>query len=542
MTVKELRVLVDNLDEYIRLPGGIDRLKKTILHLAVSGQLVPQDPSEGTGEELYQQIKTEKAKLVKEGRFKKQNSLSKITADEIPFEIPKSWRWVRPIEIGGVNPRNQLDDNPVIGFIPMAKISEDYGKTPEFEQRKWDDVKKNFTHFANGDVVLAKITPCFENSKAGVICGLPNSYGAGTTELHVFRQSEKFVVPEYFYMWVKNPIYLEIGKTKMTGSAGQKRVPTEFFASFPVPLPPLLEQQRIVKKVNIVFRLISELSIKYQAELAERRKLVASSLAQLSHGQSGLALQQLTEIIRTKADAAELRKTILHLAVSGQLVPQDPSEGTGEQLYQQIQAEKAKLIREGMLKKQKSLPEITPEEIPFKIPKTWKWSRLADATIFSIGRTPARKDNTYWDDTYMPWVSIADLKAGEHISQTKESVSKKAFEKCFNGQAVPAGSLLYSFKLTIGKMSIVDIDAVHNEAIASFNTFTSEMTDFLFKALEVIDPTERSNSAVMGKTLNSTSLSLLEIPLPPLAEQTRIVQKTAQLLNLVTQLEKHLEK
>jgi type I restriction enzyme S subunit len=310
----------------------------------------------------------------------------------------------------------------------------------------------------------------------------------------------------------------------------------------PIPLSSIAEQARIVKKVKLIYQLIDELAEKYRSEQEERQKLVVSSMARLAKGQSSLELDKITEIIKTKADVAEFRKTILRLAISGQLVPQDPSEGTGQELYQQIQIEKQKSIIEGKLKKQKSLPQINGDEIPFGIPKSWKWARLADITVFSIGRTPSRRESLYWEEGSIPWVSIADLRAGLHIDTTKELISKKAFEKCFNGRIVPLGSLLYSFKLTIGKMSIIDMDSVHNEAIASFNTFSPVMTGYLFKALEVIDPTRRSNGAVMGKTLNSASLSLLEIPLPPLAEQTRIIQKTTQLLDLVSRLENYTER
>lgn len=296
-----------------------------------------------------------------------------------------------------------------------------------------------------------------------------------------------------------------------------------------------LDPEEVLTNHREKWKEIDSIADKLQAELKE-------TLNHHSNKNVHYLTENLHEYLRVPQAPSLLRKNILHLAVSGQLVPQDSAEGTGEEVYQEIQAEKANLVRAGELKPQKTLPPITEAEIPFQIPQSWKWVRLADATIFSIGRTPSRSESTFWSDAYMPWVSIADLKAGVHIADTKEQISKKAFDKCFGGQAVPAGSLLYSFKLTIGKMSIIDMDAVHNEAIASFRTLSDEMTDYLFKALEAIDPMSRSNGAIMGKTLNSASLSLLEIPLPPLAEQIRIVKKTTQLLDLVTQLEQRLEK
>ncbi|RYF29168.1 MAG: hypothetical protein EOO17_02365 [Chloroflexi bacterium] len=247
-------------------------------------------------------------------------------------------------------------------------------------------------------------------------------------------------------------------------------------------------------------------------------------------------VDNLDEYIHIRGGIDRLKKMVLHLAVSGQLVPQDPLEGTGEDLYREIQDEKEVLVRQGRIKKQKTLPEINSDATPFVIPESWKWARLANVTIFSIGRTPSRSESKYWNSDYMPWVSIADLRANSHIGTTKEKISKEAYEKCFGGIAVPAGSLLYSFKLTIGKMSIIDMDAVHNEAIASFATINPIFTEYLFKALGVIDPTARTNSAVMGKTLNSATLSLLEIPLPPLGEQKRIVAKVDSIFALIDQL------
>ncbi len=128
------------------------------------------------------------------------------------------------------NPRNYLEDETEVSFVPMTLISADYSINPSFETRKWKEVKSGFTHFKEDDVVLAKITPCFENSKAGLMKGLTNGFGAGTTELHVFRGERDVVLPEYVYIYFKSPNFLQNGEAKMTGSAGQKRVPKGYVA------------------------------------------------------------------------------------------------------------------------------------------------------------------------------------------------------------------------------------------------------------------------------------------------------------------------
>ncbi|HMS30842.1 MAG TPA: restriction endonuclease subunit S [Candidatus Saccharibacteria bacterium] len=548
MTVKDLRTLVDSLEEYIHVPGGIERLKKTILHLAVSGKLVPQDPFEGTGEELYKQIQVEKQKRIAEGKVKKQKPLLEIANDEIPFEIPQSWKWVRPQEVGQINPRNYVDDSIDIGFIPMTKVSEKYGAAPKYEVRKWIEVKKNFTHFADGDVVLAKITPCFENSKAGIIVSLPNHYGAGTTELHVFRQDSKLILPKYSYLWFKNPTYLETGKTKMTGSAGQKRVSTEFFANFPMPLPPSSEQLRIVEKVDAIFALIDELAEKYVVEQKEREMLVGSSLAHLAKGDGNLALKYLLEIIRTKSDAAQLRKTILHLAVSGQLVPQDPSEGTGEELFAKIQAEKANLTKEGKLKKQKPLSEITESEVPFQIPKTWKWARLGEiSNIFNGNSINASEKKLKYEKVAegYPYLGTKDIGYGFDNIDYDNGVKTPYDEGKFT--VIPKGTVLIcSEGGSAGKKcGIVDRDVTFGNKMYAFNAYGNNMLpDFvLYNYL-----TKHFHNHFIGKMtgiiggISVANFKELIIPLPPQDEQIRIVQKTTQLLDLVDELEKHLER
>jgi type I restriction enzyme S subunit len=541
MTVKDLRTLVDNLDEYIHIPGGIDRLKKTVLHLAVSGKLVAQDHSEGTGEELYRLIQANREKLIVEGKLKKQKPLPEVTDDEIPFEIPASWKWVRPEQVGEINPRNHATDSELAGFIPMACISENYGEAPVYEERVWGEIKKNFTHFANGDVVMAKITPCFENSKAGIISGLPGSIGAGTTELHVFRQVPSLVVPEYFYLWVKSPTYLKIGQTKMTGSAGQKRVPTPFFKNFPMPLPPIDEQRRISEKVVGFLKLIDDLATKYKSEQADRSNFVKTSLSALAMRKDTLALKRLTEIIKTKEDINELSKTILHLSISGQLVPQDTAEGDGEELYHQIQKEKEKLVAEGKLKKQKPLPEITGDEIPFEIPKSWKWVRLGDISKFIDyrGKTPKKTASG------VRLITAKNVRMGYIKKDPQEFIAEDNYESWMTRGFPEYGDVLFTTEAPLANAAIYTFSEpiALAQRIITIHPFTDAGQ---FLVLLICSPqfqeyilTKSTGTTVKG--VKSSKLKEVCIPLPPLSEQVRIVQKSSRLLDLVSQLEKRLD-
>lgn len=239
--------------------------------------------------------------------------------------------------------------------------------------------------------------------------------------------------------------------------------------------------------------------------------------------------------------AQDLKNSILQLAIQGKLVPQDPNDEPADILYEKIQSEKQKLIKEGKIKKDKPLLPITDDETPFEIPSTWKWVRFGDVVKYNMGKTPSRNDYEMWGSDY-PWVSIADLVDGKTITVTKEQISKKSYDDVFKKRIIPAGTLLMSFKLTIGKISILGFDGFHNEAIISIFPYVDTgkiMTMYLFKLLPylTIFSTE-TKTAVKGITLNSDSLNKLLIPLPPLAEQKRIVAKIEELEPLIKQYDK----
>lgn len=228
----------------------VEQLNQAILQEAVQGKLVNQDPNDEPASELLKRIKAEKATLRQaQGKGKKEKPLPPIKPEEIPFEIPENWVWCRLGEICEINPKNNVADELDAGFIPMPMVSQLYGVKPAFEIKKWGAIKKGFTHFANNDIVVAKITPCFENSKAGIISDLPNGIGAGSTELNVLR-ANRYILPEYIYAFVKRIDFLKNGEKIMKGVAGQQRVPTDYFYNTLIPLPPLSEQKRIVAEIE----------------------------------------------------------------------------------------------------------------------------------------------------------------------------------------------------------------------------------------------------------------------------------------------------
>ena len=219
-------------------------------------------------------------------------------------------------------------------------------------------------------------------------------------------------------------------------------------------------------------------------------------------------------------NAAQLKASILQQAIEGKLVPQLPEEGVVEQIGD------------------------APTEVPFEIPESWKWFKFPDFVSFNIGKTPDRSNSSYWDGD-IPWVAIADItKSDGYIRNTKELISHCALEDIFSNNLAKAGSLLMSFKLSIGKVAFLTIDAAHNEAIISINPHngSEDTKKFLFYELPVLVNYAETNNAIKGKTLNKNKLKALLIPVPPLAEQKRIVAKIEELIPLVEEYGKAYDK
>ena len=253
--IEELLPLVDRYEQAWTKLEDFNRrfpedMKKSILQQAIQGKLVEQRPEEGTAQELYEQIQAEKRRLIKEGKIKKEKPLPEITEDEKPFEIPEGWMWVRLEEIAILNPKNDLDDNLKTSFIPMTLLSDGYRSSYTYEIRSWGEIKKGFTHFAVGDIGIAKITPCFQNRKSAIFTELKNNFGAGTTELSIVHVIQNTLSRKYLLWFFKSAYFIENGVKSFTGTAGQQRIHKDYLSHCVFPLPPLAEQRRIVERLE----------------------------------------------------------------------------------------------------------------------------------------------------------------------------------------------------------------------------------------------------------------------------------------------------
>ena len=518
------------------------QLKNSILQWAIQGKLVPQDPNDEPASVLLERIRDEKARLVKEKKIKKDKNESiifrgddnshyekfadgtvKCIDDEMPFEIPQSWCWVRFGSLVIHNPQVTADDETNAAFMPMTLIDAGYGSSYTYETKKWGTIKTGFTKIATGDIAYAKITPCFQNRKSFILGEVPGGVAAATTELNVIRTYADTLDEWYILYFLKSEYFIKEARYK--GTAGQQRVLSDYVQSKLVPLPPLNEQKRIVQKIQEALPIVR------------------------TYGKSQEALDKLNAEIYGK-----LKKSVLQEAIQGKLVPQCIDDEPASVLLERIKEEKAKLFKEGKLKKKDlvdsvifkgddnkyyetidGVTECIEEEIPYDLPSNWAWTRLGNIAKMTIGKTPARGDQRYWSNGEYSWVSISDMKDLGVISATKERISAIAAKELM-GNISPKGSLLMSFKLTVGRTSLLDMDAYHNEAIVTVLPLIDECNTFrnyLFRTLPLLSIAGDSKDAIKGKTLNSQSLSRLLIPLPPMSEQERIVQELQRVTSLM---------
>ena len=361
-------------------------LKSSILQLAIQGKLVEQRPEEGTGEELYQQIQAEKKRLIQEGKIKKEKPLPEIAEDEVPFEIPEGWKWVRLESLStvitkGTTPRGgnvaYLDKG--IGFLRAENVA------------GLDRIDKSDLKYINEETHIGYLSRSIlqANDVLITIAGtlgrtalvrrkdLPLNANQAVSMIRlvdVNKSDSKYII------YALNSAYIQKALTNQKKVTAIPNLTLETIQKCCIPLPPLAEQKRIVAKIEELLPYLD----RYEK-----------------------AWNRLEEFNRRFP--ADMQKSILQMAIQGKLVEQRPEEGTGEELYRQIQAEKQALIKAGKIKKEKPLPEIAEDEVPFEIPEGWKWVRLPSVSSSCLGKMLDRQKNS---GTLMPYLRNVNVRWG----------------------------------------------------------------------------------------------------------------------------------
>ena len=277
--LNEVMYTVDNIEiGKVDINELVSKAKSKILDLAIRGKLVPQNPDDEPASVLIERIRAEKEELITQGKIKRNKKESVIfkgddnsyylrteskaieITNELPYKIPDSWEWAKIGDILQVNPRNKIEDLLEVSFIPMPLIDDGFSGKHTSEERVWRTVKSGFIHFMEGDIGIAKITPCFENRKSVVFRNLKNGYGAGTTELHILRPYAATILPEYVLAYVKSSMFISKGKQEFTGAVGQQRISKDYLENSYFPIPPLAEQVRIVEQIFTVYKQLNMIS------------------------------------------------------------------------------------------------------------------------------------------------------------------------------------------------------------------------------------------------------------------------------------------
>lgn len=541
--------------------GGIERLRELIYQFAITGRLVPQQAEEGDADAVLENVARIRQQLIAEKRWKRAPKLESAPLNLPAIELPPSWRWSRLLDLGEINPRNLASDEAKATFVPMAAVSEKHGIAVSGEETDWASISKGYTHFANGDVLLAKITPCFENGKAAVVSGLKHDIGSGSTEFHVFRSMSEDVLAAYVYLFLRSPLFRVKGQSSMTGTAGQKRLPTDYFALCAMPLPPKAEQTRIVAKVDELMSLCDKLEDDQQKRRKLQNTLRQATLQAVAKAQSPNELQaswarleaNFGRLFSAPEDVAAFKGLVLDLAANGRLLPPlHRHSSTGEEVLQAIaearnmwavtaiDQEKKEAL--GMQKKLRTQRVPVPAD---PLPEHWCWASLLQVsqavvdchnktapyvaegihlvrtTDIRNGRMDLTKTKKISEETYAYWARRLPPRAGD-IFFTREAPMGEA-------AIVPEGE-----KVCLGQRSML---------IRLFEKHFSNR--YLLYVIMSPSFQARMIEAAIGMTVKHLRVGGVEdlvVPVPPKSEQDQIVESIERLFEICDRYTEYLDK
>lgn len=479
-----------------------EQLKASILQYAIQGKLVEQRAEEGTGEELYQQIQAEKQRLIAEKKIKKEKPLAEITEDEIPFDIPESWKWVRLGDCTGysqtkpkISPKDITDDMWSLDLEDIQKESGAILTRTTASERK---ITGDKVLFYKGQVLYSKLRPYLKK-----ILIAPNN-GICTPELVPFNT---YLVYANYIVYVLRSPHIDYVVNSVTYGVKMPRVGTETMVNLLIPLPPLSEQKRIVAKIEELLPLVGRYAVAYEK------------------------LEQFNAKF-----PEDMKKSLLQYAIQGKLVEQRPEEGTAEELFARIQEEKQRLIAEKKIKKEKPLPEITEDEKPFDIPESWKWCRLSD--IINV------RDGTHDSPKYVPegipLVTSKNLSNGMIDYGNVKYITQEDADKINARSMVDDDDILFAMIGSIGNPVLVKKDrefCIKNMAL--FKKFADTDISMQYMYWFFFYAQYKLKKEASGGVQAFISLSRFReylVPLPPYEEQIRIANKIEQILPLCERL------
>ena len=464
------------------------QLKNSILQLAIQGKLVEQRPEEGTAKELLQEISAEKRRLIQEGKIKKAKPLPEISEDEIPFEVPESWEWVR---LGDIV-YNQGQEKPIepFAYIDIGSIDNTKQCLSEKENiilpenapsRARKKVKK-------GDIIYATVRPYLHN-----MCIIDREFSRepiASTGFAVMT-THVGVNNRYLFFYLLAPTFdAYVNSNENSKGVAYPAINDKALYSAIIPLPPLAEQHRIVSKIEELLPYIDQYDKAYTKLTAWNKKFPEA-----------------------------IKQSILQYAMEGKLVEQRPEEGTAKELLQEISAEKRRLIQEGKIKKAKPLPEISENEIPFEVPESWEWVRLGEITINRdserIPLSVAQRDKLEKIFDYYGASGIIDKVDCYLFDQPLLLIGEDGANLLMRNKPIAF--------IAKGKYWV-------NNHAHVLDCYAGILMEYLMHYVNSISLAPFVTGTAQPK-MNQAKMNNIIVPLPPLAEQKRIVTRIEELLS-----------
>jgi type I restriction enzyme S subunit len=524
---------------------GIKKLRELILELAVRGKLVPQDPNDEPASELLKRIQDEKAKLIAEGKIKKDKPLTAITDEEKPFELPSGWIFSRLNDVFDV--RDGTHDSPKfldVGY-PFVTSKNLYTGKLDISDVKYvsEEDHRKFSIRSNvqrGDILFAMI-------------GSIGNPAIVETDIEFSIKNVALIKP--YQHKLNNAHYLllnlKASTEKMKSEAGggvQSFISLGNLRKHAIAVPPLAEQHRIVAKVDELMALCDHLEAQHNNAADAHEQLVSHLLSTLTQSQDAADFNANWQRIATHFDTLfttessidALKQTLLQLAVMGKLVPQDPNDEPASELLKRIQVEKAKLVAEGKIKKDKPLSAVGEIEKAFDLPKNWEWARMIDCSKQITDGEHLTPERTT-DSNQIPLVTAKNVRDGSMDYTNTDYVEIEVAKKCWTRCKPESNDILVvSVGATIGRLTVVENH--RDMVIVRSVTLVKPLLIYNhYLAMTLRSPLLQQSiwSGVKQNAQPCLYLSVsnsLPIPLPPLEEQIRIVTKVNELMNLCEQL------
>jgi type I restriction enzyme S subunit len=534
---------------------GVKKLRELILELAVRGKLVPQDPSDEPASVLLERIAEEKKRLVKDKLIPRTKGLPPINEDEIPIELPNGWTVVRLGELtsklgSGSTPRGGKNAYTSEG-IPFLR-----SQNVRNEGIKLDDIayiseeihqKMENTKVLPGDVLL-NIT----GASLGRSTIFPSNLVEANVSQHVtiIRLIES-QMNQFIHLGILSPLVQQLVWGRQVGMAIEG-LSKKVLEMFEFPIPPIAEQHRIVAKVDELMALCDQLEQQTEDSIEAHQVLVTTLLDTLTNSADADELMQnwarisehFDTLFTTEESIDQLKQTILQLAVMGKLVPQDPSDEPAAELLKRIAEEKARLVKEKKIKKQKALPPITEDEKPFELPNGWEWCSLSCLGYFFGGKTPSKSNSSFWGGDVL-WVTPKDMKR-THIDNSEDKITQAGVDSGLT--LVEVNSLMCVTRSGILRrhfpVALAKKQCTVNQDLKVLSFYDNTVADYVLLMMQgfeqhILDKLTKTGTTV--ESLKFDEFSVYPFMLPPLKEQRRIVSKVEDLMIMCEELKARLK-